>query len=197
MVLKFGHNGSSATRQNIARLTQNVMQHNHEEALMLLQVDEIDANLDSQPYLSLSEAKNNIASKASGFYWIYTKLPIERFKTATVPSNPVHVDFKDLSTLHAGLKHVIESSTSDYWCIYNGKGKQLKNRIVAEFTDTPGKTGKLALLRCFNESDFKIKYVVCGDITSVNGISAQYSQLEKHLERAWRLHVGWPVLCRA
>lgn len=164
---------------------------------MLLHVNEIDRKLNSQPFLSLSEVKRNLSPSASGFYWIYSNLPIERFRTATPPTNTVHVDFMELSKSHEALKHVIQPHNHDYWCVYNGKGKQLKNRIVAEFTNTPGKTGKLALLRCFQESDFKIKYVVCGDGTSATGVAAQYSQLERHLERAWRLHIGWPVLCRA
>lgn len=164
---------------------------------MLLYVNEIEQKINSQPFLSLYEVKQNLNSNAAGFYWIYSKLPIESFKTATTPANAAHVDFAKLSKLHDALTHVIQPCNPDYWCIYNGKGKQLKNRIVAEFTNTPGKTGKLALLRCFQESDFKIKYVVCGDCTSATEISALYSDLEKHLERAWRLHIGWPMLCRA
>lgn len=167
------------------------------EAPMLSYIEEIEQKLNSQPFLSLSDIKKNVSSTASGFYWIYSNLPVDRFKTATAPTNSVHVDFSELARLHEALKHVISPSNPDCWCIYNGKGKQLKNRIVAEFTNTQGKTGKLALLRCFQESDFKIKYVVCGDSTSAIGVATQYSQLEKHLERAWRLHIGWPVLCRA
>lgn len=127
---------------------------------MLLYVEEIEQKLNSQPFLSLSEIKQNVSSSASGFYWIYSNLPVDRFRTATTPTNPVHVDFAELAKSHEALKHVIPPSNTDCWCIYNGKGKQLKNRIVAEFTNTQGETGKLALLRCFEESDFKIKYEI-------------------------------------
>lgn len=179
-------------------LTQTgVTRHTGIEAPMLFYVEEIEKKLNCQPFLSLNEVKKKISSHASGFYWIYSNLPLERFKTATAPKNPVHVDFAKLSNTHEALNHVIPSCNPGWWCIYNGKGKQLKNRIVAEFTNTQGKTGKLALLRCFQESDFKIKYVVCGDSASATEVATQYSQLERHLERAWRLHVGWPVLCRA
>ena len=164
---------------------------------MLSHVEEVEQKLRSQPFLFLKEVKKNLSGSVSGFYWIYTNLPIDRFKTAEIPSNSVHVNFAELSKSHEALKYVIPSSSEDWWCIYNGKGKQLKNRIVAEFTNTQGKTGKLALLRCFQESDFKIKYVVCGDSTLATGVVSQYSALEKHLERAWRLHFGWPLLCRA
>lgn len=164
---------------------------------MLSYVEEIEQKLNSQPFLSLSDVKLRVSASASGFYWIYSNLPLARFKTATAPTNPVHVDFAELSKSHEALKHVIPPSNLDWRCIYNGKGKQLKNRIVAEFTNTQAKTGKLALLRCFQESDFKIKCVVCSDSTSATGVATQYSQLEKHLECAWRLHIGWPILCRA
>lgn len=164
---------------------------------MLLYVNEIEQKINSQPFLSLNEVKQNLRSSASGFYWIYSSLPIARFKSAPPPTNAAHVNFAELSKSHDALNHVIQPCYPDYWCIYNGKGKQLKNRIVAEFSDTPAKTGKLALLRCFQESDFKIKYVVCCDGTSATGVAAPYSELERHLERAWRLHIGWPVLCRA
>jgi hypothetical protein len=167
------------------------------ETLMLSHVNEIQKRLNSQPALSLNEVKGNLSPNASGFYWIYSNLPLESFRTATPPTNAFHVDFSELSKSHEALRCVIQSSSPDFWCVYNGKGKQLKNRIVAQFTNTRGKTGKLALLRCFQENAFKIKYVVCGDGTSVTGVAAPYAQLERHLERAWRLHIGWPVLCSA
>ncbi len=164
---------------------------------MLSYIKVIEAKLESQPLLSLSEVKNEVGASVSGFYWIYSNLPMEEFKKAAKPKNPVHVDFMELSEVHAELKHVISPVESNYWCIYNGKGKQLRHRIVAEFTDTKGKTGKLALLRCFKEENFRIKYVVCGDEKNAKGIATQYADLERNLERVWRLQLGWPVLCRA
>lgn len=164
---------------------------------MLSHVEEINRKLESQPFLSLSEAKENIEQDASGFYWIYSDLPLDEFKRTAPPKNKAHINFAELSKSHEALKHVIRCSNQEWWCIYNGKGKQLKNRIAAEFTNTQGETGKLALFRCFQEKNFKIKYVVCGSTALDVGVAAQYSELEKYLERAWRLHIGWPVLCRA
>lgn len=164
---------------------------------MLTHIKNINAKLNTQPYISLADVKENIAPAASGFYWIYTKLPIERFKSAKPPSNPVHVDFSALAKTHGDLKYVIRQQEAEYWCIYNGKGKQLKNRIVAEFTDTEGETGKLALFRCFSEHDFKVKYIECSHVDCESSTTSKYSELQKHLERVWRLNYGWPILCRA
>jgi hypothetical protein len=85
---------------------------------MILHVDEIEAKLKSQPYLSLSEIKKNVSAEASGFYWVYSNLPIESFKTTTAPTNAAHVNFMalivDLSKSHEGLKHAIKPSNPDY-----------------------------------------------------------------------------------
>jgi hypothetical protein len=159
-------------------------------------VNKIEKKLRFQPFLSLDEVKNNINHELSGFYWIYTNLTIQAFKSAPIPTNKAHIDFSDLVNSNEGLRSVIKANENGFWCIYNGKGKQLKSRIVAEFTNTSGKTGKLALLRCFNEDNLKVKYVSCGSIATITKIALPYQQLEKHLERVWRIHVGWPVLCQ-
>lgn len=164
---------------------------------MLTQIENINSKLSKQPYISLAEAKLRIAPSTEGFYWIYTNLPIKKFEDSKAPVNPVHVHFSELAKTHGKLRNVIKQHDDEYWCIYNGKGAQLKNRIVAEFTNTDGKTGKLALLRCFKECDFKIKYIECSGSECHSSITSGYSELQRHLERVWRLNYGWPFLCRA
>lgn len=104
-------------------------------------IERVDEKLKSQSYINLEMAKNEISNSASGFYWIYTKLPMSRFSAAPSPSNRAHTDFSLLATIHNGLVSVISQSNKEHWCIYNGKGKQLKARMAAEFTNTKGKTG--------------------------------------------------------
>jgi len=159
-------------------------------------IESVENKIQSQSHISLAAAKTEISSTDSGFYWIYTKLPLERFMESSPPSNPVHINFSATAKIHRSLKSVIMQHDSEHWCIYNGKGKQLKNRLVAEFTNTQGKTGKLALLRCFNENDFAVKYITCQSDNDLSGISEKYSDVEKDLERVWRLNYGWPFLCR-
>ncbi|MBY6213024.1 hypothetical protein KUV95_15840 [Microbulbifer agarilyticus] len=149
--------------------------------------------INSQAFHSLQSVKNNLSDSSSGFYWIYTKLKISDLKLSTSPTNQAHVKINDLATIHENLPNVIPESNLDYWCIYNGKGKNLKNRINAEFSNTSGCTGTLALKRCFQESDFNIKFVECCS----GNFNHTYQDIEAHLERVWRLSFGWPILCRA
>jgi hypothetical protein len=58
-----------------------------EEALMILHVDEIEAKLKSQPYLSLSEIKKNVSAEASGFYWTGS-IPISPSKASKLQLPP-------------------------------------------------------------------------------------------------------------
>lgn len=157
---------------------------------------EIESQLNQQEYMHLDDLKLQVPASASGFYWIYTKLNIQRFLESPDPINPKHVNFRQLSSVHKGSKYVVQQKEDEYWCIYNGKGKQLKNRIVAEFSNTSGKTGTLALSRCFQATDFRIKYVMCDNPNNSKGILPVYSCLERDIERVWRLNNGWPLLCR-
>lgn len=164
--------------------------------VVLNRIEQINALLNQQNYLTLQDAKSEIPRKASGFYWIYTKIPITQFIHSPKPSNPVHVNFSLMASTHQGLKSIIEQSGSDYWCIYNGKGTNLKDRMSAAFTNTNGETGKLALTRVFKEDDFRVKFIVCDSDITAHGVSYSFDSLQRDLERVWRLNYGWPLLCR-
>jgi hypothetical protein len=164
--------------------------------VVLNKIEEINSLLDQQNYRTLQEAKSEIPSKASGFYWIYTKLPIKRFIHSSKPINPVHVDFSLMASAHQGLKSIIEQNGSEHWCVYNGKGTNLKVRMSAAFTNTIGGTGKLALTRLFKEDEFRIKFIVCDSNNTNYGVSDSFDCLQRDLERVWRLNYGWPLLCR-
>jgi len=159
-------------------------------------IKQIKEKLESQDFIGLDKVKEDITVSTSGFYWIYTKLPLKKFAEASAPSNDAHVDFALLANIHSELKHVICQTDGEYWCIYNGKGKQLKSRIVAQFSNTEATTGKLALQRCFKEADFKVKYISCESVDGQHGVCEKYDTLKRDLERVWRLDNGWPFLCR-
>jgi len=156
-------------------------------------VNEANVILASQDYSTLQQMKGSLRNNESGFYWIYTNLSIEALKNSQSPTNAAHVKINELARIHENLTNIHIQNGSDFWCIYNGKGMQLKTRINAEFSDTAGPTGTLALTRCFNENDFRVKYVSCGN----PDFNYEYNQIEAHFERAWRLDFGWPILCRA
>ncbi|HFK2926427.1 TPA: hypothetical protein ACGY8I_003720 [Aeromonas hydrophila] len=163
---------------------------------MLSNIKKINSKLKKQKFRTLHETKLEITTRDNGFYWIYTKLPIEKLIESAAPTNQAHVDISLMASTHKGLKYIIKQAGSDYWCIYNGKGTNLKNRISAAFTDTDGATGKLALNRVFEEDEFRIKFIVCNSSNTEYGVNDLFSSLERDVERAWRLNYGWPILCR-
>jgi hypothetical protein len=65
-------------------------------------VEKMEEKLQSQELVRLTKAKDEIASSASGFYWIYTKQPIKKFAECDPPSNPAHIDFSSMAKIHKG-----------------------------------------------------------------------------------------------
>lgn len=160
-------------------------------------VERVNEKLDRQNFVTLACAKDKISNSSSGFYWIYTKLQLSSFVDLLPPSRgSKHIDFSEMAKVHGNLEYIIQQSNQDCWCIYNGKGKNLNQRLSAEFSKTAPSTGKLALTRCFEENDFRVKYIICEHGDHNYGIAEDYATLEKDLERTWRLHYGWPFLCR-
>lgn len=164
---------------------------------MKTKVSEVMRVIEAQRYHSLAEAKEIIPADARGFYWIYTKLGLSKLQECEPPSNSAHINVAELSSIHDGLAGVTSQIANNFWCVYNGKGGPLRNRIVAEFSNTQGPTGTIALTRCFSESDFAVKFILCDSSDESYGILDTYELLSAHLERAWRLEFGWPILCRA
>jgi len=163
---------------------------------VLEKIIDINTLLNNQKYYTLQEAKAEIPSKASGFYWIYTKLSLAQFIDTPTPLNPVHIDLSLMATVHKNLEWIIKQNNSDYWCVYNGKGTDLKARMSAGFTNTDGETGKLALTRCFKECEFRVKFIVCNSNDPNCGVDNSFADLQRNLERVWRLNFGWPLLSR-
>jgi hypothetical protein len=71
--------------------------------IVLSKIEKINSQLVNQNYSTLQEIKSEIPIEASGFYWIYTKLPIEKLIESAAPSNQAHVDLSLMASTHQGL----------------------------------------------------------------------------------------------
>lgn len=157
---------------------------------------EVEIKVNNQKLHTLGEMKKIVSNKDSGFYWIYTKIPAQKFLDCSAPDNLVHIDFSELAKVNLPFEWTIKQFDDDYWCVYNGKGKALRDRLSAAFTNTQGATGKLALERCFEVDEFRVKFIICDSSDEQYGIRWAYAGIERDLERVWRLNNGWPFLCR-
>ena len=169
-------------------------------------LSEIENKLNNQQLLSFQAAKTEIKNNkiTTGFYWIYTNFPITKFLSIPTPrNNTAHIDLGYLSSIHQNLRCVIkQGSNSEWWCIYNGKDKNLNNRIQNHFSGTYSATssnGNLALIEFFTKQEllmnFRVKYIACNAPNNAKGIVTAYGCLEKDLERVWRLNNGWSIFC--
>lgn len=140
--------------------------------------------------------------KSSGLYWIYTSYSNEELKQSIPSSKRNSVELSKMMERYDGLEKVCNESTNGYRIVYNGiggvgkKGKGgLRERILQQFRGGEG-TGSLAIsdtsLNRLNK--WRVSYVVWEEI----GLPEDHKYLvfSETLEHLWRIHYGWPVLCK-
>ncbi|WP_421301480.1 GIY-YIG nuclease family protein [Aeromonas veronii] len=142
-------------------------------------------------------------TRTAGFYWIYTSYSMEELKQAKPGSNNSSIDISKLAKLHCGLKNIHNELQDDFSVVYNGiasKSTGLKERLHQHINGYEG-TGSLSILKSSLDdlTKWRISYVIIDD----NGknsyddcIEINYDNDAHDLERMWRLHYGWPLLCQ-
>jgi len=142
----------------------------------------------------------------AGWYWIYTRLRQDDLRKCEAPAatDDEAVPISQLVSLHDGLPFVIPlpAAGCDWWCVYTGKGINLRQRVQAHFKVNPtGGTGSLSLGRYDDPvSDLKnwgVRILICSEQEDMPfGINLTWSEHHTTIERLWRLQNGWPILCR-
>jgi hypothetical protein len=141
------------------------------------------------------------ATKQSGLYWIYTTHSNKDLLSATPSSKRGSINFAEVISRHADLSNVCTDHVGEYRLVYNGiggtgsKGKGgLRERIMGEFRGGEG-TGSLAIRGSSLDSldRWRYSYVLWSEIEFPN--SHEYGSFSEIIERLWRIHFGWPILC--
>lgn len=144
----------------------------------------------------------NPPTKSSGLYWIYTSYSNAELAASTPCPKAGSVEFRELIECHQELNHICKTSINGYRVVYNGIGGVgpkghggLRERILEEFRGGQG-TGSLAIngTSVNNLEKWRFSYVLWPEIEFDENLG--YDRYCEHLERAWRLHYGWPVLCK-
>ena len=53
-------------------------------------IEQVYKKLQAQEFVTLQVAKDEISTSSSGFYWVYTKLPLSKFSNAISPADFSH-----------------------------------------------------------------------------------------------------------
>lgn len=156
-------------------------------------------------FLTLQNSRLNLCNgpptKESGLYWIYTTYKDNELLASTPSGKRNAIDFKNVVTQHTHLAHVCDCEVNGFRLVYNGIGGLgpkghggLRERILGEFRGGEG-TGSLAI-NCSSINDlskWRVSYVLWSEISFEH--SHEYSKFAEMIERLWRIHFGWPVLC--
>ncbi len=140
-------------------------------------------------------------TKQSGLYWIYTTYTDNELFTSTPSPKRKSVDFRNTITRHAHRAHVCNREVQGFRLVYNGIGGLgakgsggLRERILDEFRGGEG-MGSLAVKgSSLNDlQKWRFSYVLWPEIRFEK--PHEYAQFAEDIERLWRIHFGWPVLC--
>lgn len=149
----------------------------------------------------------NLPRGASGLYWFWTTYSIEELSHCTRPLHMTgEVNIGQLVTERNELEHVCQVTSDDeFRVVYNGKGGGttngygLRERILQEIRGQEG-TGSLSILNSSvnDHSRWRITYLDFEDEAFLNqlGEDISYQNEGGTFEMLWRLHYGWPILCR-
>lgn len=168
------------------------------EALNSLQEGRLNSVTVVNDRLKLS---NGPPTKENGLYWIYTTYTDDELLASSPSQKRSSVAFASVLAQHSQLSYVCNRQVNGFRLVYNGIGGLgpkghggLRERILGEFRGGEG-TGSLAI----NDSSindltkWKISHVLWSEINFDQ--AREYSKFAEIIERLWRIHYGWPVLC--
>lgn len=168
------------------------------EAIQKLQLTRLTQIVVKDNRLALPKS---LPIRIDGLYWLYTNHTNQELCDASKCDLRNSVDIGRLANAHQGLKHVCSIKVSGFRLVYNGIGGigpngsgGLRERIQGEINGGSG-TGSLAIRKTsLNDlSKWMFSYVLWSEITTPT--PQAYADVSRLLERAWRLHYGWPLLC--
>lgn len=138
-------------------------------------------------------------TKESGLYWIYTSYTDQDLLKSSSSQQRGAISFSKMARFHSELKHLCHERVGDFRVVYNGKGGTgpkghggLRERILEEFRGGDG-TGALAIVKSSlkNLDKWRFSYVLWHELR----LREPYEDCSEAIERGWRLHYGWPILC--
>jgi hypothetical protein len=148
---------------------------------------------------------NQLAGGQSGLYWIYTSYSRDELATARSGPPPKSVSISETVNQHADLANICPRRVDVFWLVYNGIGGPspnsarrdygLRERIGQEFRGNPS-TGSLAIAQT-SVSDlarWRFSFVLWDEI-GLNPRPDYNRRQAERIERFWRHHYGWPILC--
>lgn len=146
--------------------------------------------------------KNGPGTKIDGLYWIYTDYTDDELKDSCPSPKRGSINFSDLVKINSKISVLCKVKINKFRLVYNGIGGVgqknsggLRERILEEFRGGEG-TGSLAICgsSLSDLSHWRVSYVLWSEIHFPKNYS--YKPFCTAIEGLWRLHYGWPLLCK-
>jgi len=154
------------------------------------------------PATQLDQLQEEYGATSKVLYWIYTRLRPAALAKFPKPALPSRVPISELCGVHLGLKTIIQPPpANNWWCVYSGRGTitRLRDHHFGIPGDVIGCLGLPEYGEAYwNPSEWGVRIVkdTKARLGSIGRLAFNYAVNAENLERAWRLHYGWPILCR-
>lgn len=149
------------------------------------------------------------AGGRSGFYFFYTSYTLAELQAGRKAPTSAAVPIDDLARKFGRLGRTFSPADDGFTLVYNGIGGHhggsynLRRRILQEISCQAERTGSLCIRQTtWNDlSRWRYSYVTMTGSTDDGAevdlpIPWNFGSHAKDIETAWRLHYGWPLLCR-
>ena len=142
------------------------------------------------------------STKADGLYWIYTDHTDQDFLDSSPSVKERSINFASMTRRHARLRNICRESVDRFRLVYNGVGGLgnggyggLRERILEEYRGGRG-TGSLAITgSSLNDlTRWRVSFVLWSEMIFEE--PHDYMGHSASIEQLWRLHYGWPLLCK-
>lgn len=141
------------------------------------------------------------STNEDGLYWIYASHTNDDFLNSTPSQKNASINYSVMASTYQGINNICTRSVDGFNLVYNGIGGigpkgsgGLRERILGEYRGGEG-TGSLAINGSSLNTlcNWRVSYVLWSEIQF--DVPCEYQSLATTIERLWRIHYGWPILC--
>jgi len=146
----------------------------------------------------------------SGIYFFYTSYSMTELSLGMKAPTRSAVPIPMLAEKFGSLDRLHQPDAEGFHLVYNGIGGcrgpkyDLRSRILQEISCTAERTGSLCIRQTVGLDDlsrWRYAYVTLADSAAdLREADVQlpwnFAEHGKNVEVGWRLHYGWPLLCR-
>ncbi len=178
----------------------------HKRILEIIQRHHVNNVLTFEDVLGKTAMTSSLDRGRSGLYWFWTSYSELEMSNCVRPINLTgEINVSTIVSQRKDLGSICQIEQDEFRIVYNGIGGStgtnygLRERILQEIRGQEG-TGSISILNSsLNDcTRWRVTFLDFEDELFLRDVGEEISYTEEGelFEMLWRLHYGWPILCR-